>query len=499
MTIRELLPRLERPVLSGPGELELSGVTSDSRAVAAGDAFVAIRGGREDGRRFVGAALEAGAVAVVCDTAPPEDFDAARAWIQVAAPRRAYSVMAAALAGDPSRELKLVGVTGTNGKTTTVWLCHQVLRRVWHRAGLLGTVLIDDGEERARASHTTPDARALHGLLRRMVDHACRGAVMEVSSHGIDQARVADIGFDVLVFTNLSQDHLDYHRTMEAYERAKRSWFEAAADDPRGKRPLAVINLDDPVGAELAESLEGRMPVVGYGFSLRCDYRAIDFRQSVRGLEFKLEAGGKSYLVRAPLIGRFNVFNLLAVLAATRSLGIPLRESIAALAEAPQVPGRMEHCGTRDGVDVFVDYAHTPDALEQACRTLKELDPRRLITVFGCGGDRDRGKRPRMAEAAARHSDACILTSDNPRGEDPEKILDEIERGMGSARYRRVVDRAEAIRIAVHAATRGDIVLIAGKGHEDYQQFAEETIDFDDRREARRALAERPDDSKRKR
>ena len=216
-------------------------------------------------------------------------------------------------------------------------------------------------------------------------------------------------------------------------------------------------------------------------------------------MEYELTAKGKSYLVRAPLIGRFNVYNSLAALAAASAVKIPLRDAVAALADAPQVPGRMEHCGTRDGVSVFVDYAHTPDALENSCRTLKELNPARLITVFGCGGDRDRGKRPLMGKAAAEYSDACILTSDNPRSEDPEAILKEIEAGMGGARYRVVADRAEAIRIAIHAAGQGDIVLIAGKGHEPYQQFADRTIDFDDRREARRALAERPEEPHRKR
>ena len=490
MKLRDLISRLERPVADGSLDVGANAVTADSRQVTAGSIFVAIRGAKADGRRFIGAAVERGAVAVVSDTAR-ETGDPGVPWIQVADPRKALSTLAAAFAGDPSEKLKLVGVTGTNGKTTTAYLCHHVMKSVWHRAGLLGTVLLDDGEQAVEATLTTPDPVALQNLVARMVNHGCRGGAMEVSSIGIDQKRVADLAFDALIFTNLTQDHLDYHGTMKAYEAAKRSWFEDAARDPKGKKPVAVVNVDDPVGADLAESLDGRMAVIRFGFGLAADFRALDFRQSPRGLEVKVEAAGKSYLLRAPLIGRFNVLNLLGAMAACKAVGISPRQAVAALAEAPQVPGRMELCGTRDQVSVFVDYAHTPDALENACRTLRELEPRRLITVFGCGGDRDRKKRPLMGQAAAKHSDVCILTSDNPRGEEPEAILREIESGMGGARYKTVVDRAEAIRIAIHAAGPGDIVLIAGKGHETYQQFADRTIDFDDRRQAKRALEER--------
>jgi UDP-N-acetylmuramoyl-L-alanyl-D-glutamate--2,6-diaminopimelate ligase len=490
--IRDILSHLDRPLASGPLDAAVTSVTSNSRAVGTGSVFVAIRGSQLDGRSFIPSAREQGAVAIVSDTAPETGDPTDVAWIQVADPRLALASLAALLADHPSSKLKLAGVTGTNGKTTTTFLIHHIMKRHWHRAGVLGTIIVDDGEETAVASHTTPDPVALQTLLGRMVDHGCRGAALEVSSHGIDQKRVAETAFDVLVFTNLSQDHLDYHRTMEAYAAAKFSWFDDAAMHPRGKKPVAVINIDDSRGADLAETLDGRMSVVGFGFGLEADYRAIDFRQNPRGMQFKLEAKGKSYLVRTPLIGRFNVYNILAALAASQSVGIPLRQAVASISEAPQVPGRMENCGNRDGVSVFVDYAHTPDALENACRTLKELEPRRLFTVFGCGGDRDRGKRPLMAKAAARYSDVCIITSDNPRSEDPEAIIREIESGMGSARYKSVTDRSEAIRIAIHAAGAGDIVLIAGKGHENYQKFADKTVDFDDRREARRAIEERP-------
>ena len=312
-----------------------------------------------------------------------------------------------------------------------------------------------------------------------------------MSSHGIHQKRVAGIGFDACVFTNLTQDHLDYHGTLEAYYQAKADWFLALAADPHGKKPVAVINIDDAHGAELAVTLDGKMPVIRCGFGVHCDFRANNFRQSSRGMEFELAIKGKTFLVRAPLIGRFNVHNLLAAIAAAKACGIRPREAVAALAQAPQVPGRMENVGNAGGATVFVDYAHTPDALENACRTLKELDPRRLITVFGCGGDRDTGKRPLMGAAAARHSDACIVTSDNPRSEDPDAIIRQIERGMGTKGHLSITDRAEAISHAIKNSLSGDIILIAGKGHESTQQFADRTIDFDDRKHASRALRER--------
>ena len=498
MTLRELLPRLSRPLAEGPLDTVATSVTADSRLVQPGGIFVAIRGGAGDGRRYIESAFAAGAVAVVTDSAVETGLPQGRTWIQVADPRMAVSALAAALAGDPSGKLRLAGVTGTNGKTTTTFLIHHMMKSAWHRAGLVGTVRVDDGEESVEASQTTPDAAVLQGLLGRIAANGCRGAALEVSSHGIDQKRVAHVAFDALVFSNLTQDHLDYHGSMEAYAEAKFSWFEAAAADPMGKKPVAVINLDDAAGLELAARLEDRLPVLGYGFGARAGLRALDFRQSPRGMELKIDLRGKQYLVRAPLIGRFNAYNVMAALGAAKACGISMRSAVAAMADAPQVPGRMENCGTRGGVTVFVDYAHTPDAIENACRTLKELEPRRLITVFGCGGDRDKTKRPLMARAAARHSSVCIITSDNPRGEDPAAILRMIESGMAGANYRTVEDRAEAIRIAVHAAGEGDIVLVAGKGHETYQQFAHETVDFDDRREVRRALAERPEPGERR-
>ena len=494
MILRELVSSLSRVTVAGSLEVEVRAITASSREVAPGMIFAAIRGTTLDGHRFINDALAAGATAILAEIAQPSDYTAPATWLHVSDSRSAVATLASVLAGHPWQDLAIAGVTGTNGKTTTAFLLHHIMKSAWHRAGLLGTILVDDGETVETAKHTTPGSIELSALLARMKDNGCRGVAMEVSSHGIHQKRISAIGFDACIFTNLTQDHLDYHGTLDAYFKAKAEWFLDLAADPHGKKPVAVINIDDAFGAELAASLDGKMAVVRFGFGVHSDFRANNFRQSARGMDFELSAKGKTYLVRAPLIGRFNVYNLLGAIAAASACGIKPRDAVAALAEAPQVPGRMENVGNAGGATVFVDYAHTPDAVENACRTLKELDPRRLITVFGCGGDRDKTKRPLMAAAAARHSDACVVTSDNPRSEDPLTIIREIEGGLRGKAFRSIPDRAEAIDFAVRNALSGDIILIAGKGHETTQQFATETIDFDDRKHASKALRERAQD-----
>ena len=494
MILRELVSNLSRVTVAGSLEPEVHAITASSREVTPGVIFAAIRGTSLDGHRFINDALAAGATAILAEIAQPSDYTAPATWLHVPDSRLAVATLASVLAGQPWRDLAIAGITGTNGKTTTAFLLHHLMKSAWHRAGLLGTILVDDGETVETAKHTTPGSIELSALLARMKDNGCRGLAMEVSSHGIHQKRIAAIGFDACVFTNLTQDHLDYHGTLDAYFKAKAEWFYDLAADPHGKKPVAVINTDDAYGAELAASLDGKMAVTRFGFGVNSDFRANNFRQTARGMDFELAAKGKTYLVRAPLIGRFNAYNLLGAIAAASACGIKPREAVAALAEAPQVPGRMENVGNTGGATVFIDYAHTPDALENACRTLRELDPRRLITVFGCGGDRDKTKRPLMAAAAARHSDACVVTSDNPRSEDPLTIIREIEGGLRGKAFRSIPDRAEAIDFAIRNALSGDIILIAGKGHETTQQFATETLDFDDRKHASKALRERAQD-----
>ena len=318
-----------------------------------------------------------------------------------------------------------------------------------------------------------------------MKENRCKAVTMETSSHGLEQGRCGGIAFNVGVFLNLTQDHLDYHKTMAAYFAAKKILFELMVEN--GGDGVAVINIDDLAGEKLAAEFSGRLKVITFGFSAGADFRASEVRPSIRGQVFALEARGKSFLVRLPVVGRFNVLNALAAMASVSSTGVPLRDLVKAVGEIRQTPGRMEFVGG-DRVSVFVDYAHTPDALEKACETLSDLHPNRLITIFGCGGDRDRSKRPLMAEAASRHSQFCIVTSDNPRSEEPQAIIDETTPGLGSARHEVVIDRREAIYSTIENALPGDLILIAGKGHETYQEVNGKRQYFDDREVARRAL-----------
>jgi UDP-N-acetylmuramoyl-L-alanyl-D-glutamate--2,6-diaminopimelate ligase len=492
MLLRNLLSKIKNVTVEGSLDKEITAITADSRAVTKGSLYAAIRGTSINGHDFIGDAISAGASVILAEIASPVDLTDEVTWLHVSDSRDALAQIAVSFHANPAADLKLAGVTGTNGKTTIAFLLHHIMKREWHRAGLLGTIHIDDGEAVTVAKHTTPGSIELNGILKTFRDNACRGAVMEVSSHGIHQKRVAHLAFDAAIFTNLTQDHLDYHGTIEKYMDAKASWFRDLASDPNGKKPTAVINIDDARGNDLARELDGKMPVIRYGFSVNSDFRANNLQQARDGMTFELSVKARTYLVRAPLIGRFNAYNLLAAIAGATACGIKPRQAIAALADSPQVPGRMENVGNSGGATVFVDYAHTPDALENACRTLKELDPRRLITVFGCGGDRDTGKRPLMATAAGRFSDVMVITSDNPRSEDPAEIIREIEKGLPKkCNHISVLDRAEAIEAAVQNALSGDIILIAGKGHETYQQFADRTIDFDDRKKADFALRKR--------
>ncbi|MGJ8671376.1 UDP-N-acetylmuramoyl-L-alanyl-D-glutamate--2,6-diaminopimelate ligase [Rubritalea sp.] len=492
MILRELLTHLPKAVASGNLDQVAKTVTADSRKVKQGSVFVAIRGEDADGHKYIESALKKGAVAIIAEKAPAADYSEKAVWIHSAETRIVLGTVAAALAGDPSSQLKVVGVTGTNGKTTTTFLLHHIMQTAWMRAGLLGTIKFYDGVEDKDATHTTPSGEVMQSELASMLENGCRGVAMEVSSHGIAQSRTDAVKFDAAIFTNLTQDHLDYHGSMEAYYEVKKSLFSGLDQQEGKKKPKAVINLDDRYGEKLVKELGDDISIVTYGMGAHCDFKISKIRQSVRGTEFQLDNRGKSYLVRTPLIGRFNVYNALAAIAGASVVGIKPRDAVKAIGEAPQVPGRMEMVGVREGATVFVDYAHTPDALKHACATLRDLEPNKLITVFGCGGDRDPFKRPLMGQAASEGSDLCLITSDNPRSEDPEAIIKEIEAGMVNKAYRAVIDRQEAIRTAVNTAAPGDIVLIAGKGHETTQQFADETIEFDDRRIARWALRDKP-------
>lgn len=487
MTIGELLEGAEVVDSTCDLSTKVRGLAYDSRAVRPGDLFFALRGERADGLGFAPQALEAGAAAVVCAAdAEHPTFP----HVAVKAPRAAMAIAADRFHGEPSRHLRVAGVTGTNGKTTTTHLIRHLCERAGMRCGMIGTITHWNGLEEVPAARTTPESTDIQGLLAEMLRSGCKACAMEVSSHALVQHRADAIRFAVAVFTNLTQDHLDYHGTMEEYFAAKSRLFEMLLEHG-GRKARAVLNFDDRFGRRLAGRFDRKLKVLSYGMGVGAGLRASHARQSPRGTTFRLEAKGREYLVRSPLIGTFNVYNVLAALGAGLALGLELRAMVAALAEAPQVPGRLQRINAPRSFQVFVDYAHTPDALDNVLRALRELSPARLITVFGCGGDRDRAKRPLMAAAAEAHSDHVIVTSDNPRNEDPDAIIADIVEGLRRT-HEVVPDREEAIRRAVEAAEPGDIILIAGKGHENYQEVRGTRLDFDDAKVAARAIAEKP-------
>jgi len=488
MTLKNLINILPDSTVTGESASPITGITSDSRKVVSGSIFVCISGEEHDGADYIQSALKQGAVAIVSEKVVANSWDESVSYIQVSDARAALAALACAWNAHPSAKMKVIGITGTNGKTTTSYIAHAIMNDVWRRAGLLGTVVVDDGEEKHEATHTTPGAVELQSTLATMLGNDCRGVAMEISSHAIEQKRVDGLELDVAVFTNLSQDHLDYHGSMNKYFRAKCRLFEMLGNQSGNKKTTAVINLDDDYGQKLKEEFDGELYFLTYGHGVHADVRIGRTIQNVRGTEFELTYKEKQYRVSTPYIGRFNVSNCVAALSACIAVGINARDCIKALANVPQVPGRMENIGSRDGASLFVDYAHTPDAVEKACAALKELNPRRLITVFGCGGDRDETKRPLMGQAAAKGSDICIVTTDNPRSEDPALIVKHIEKGMSGAQYEVILNRDEAIQAAVNISGEGDIILVAGKGHETYQEVKGERLPFDDRRSAYKAL-----------
>ncbi|MGJ8676476.1 MAG: UDP-N-acetylmuramoyl-L-alanyl-D-glutamate--2,6-diaminopimelate ligase [Akkermansiaceae bacterium] len=488
MKLRQLIKTLPKVTSSGDLDLIITGITCDSRLVQPGYLFIAVRGVDIDGQEFIPHAIEKGASAIVSEVAPDSALGDKLAWLHVSDSRAAMAALACAWYENPSASLKIIGITGTNGKTTSAFIAHAIMENALRRAGLLGTVQVNDGESVVSATHTTPGAIELQAILQTMKLNDCRGVAMEISSHALAQKRTDGLQLDVAVFTNLSQDHLDYHGSMSDYFAAKSRLFTLLESQEGSKKPTAVINLDDPYGQKLVEEFNERLYFLTYGHGVHADLRINREKQNVRGTEIEISFKEKEYLVHTPYIGKFNVMNCAAAMAACIAAGVKPREAVKALADAPQVPGRMEKVGARDGASLFVDYAHTPDALVKACAALRELNPRKLITVFGCGGDRDNTKRPMMGKAASEGSDVCIVTSDNPRSEDPNKIIADITKGMKSGNYDVIVDRDEAIQTAVNISQEGDIILVAGKGHETYQEIAGKLVSFDDRRSGYKAL-----------
>ncbi|MGD9726544.1 MAG: UDP-N-acetylmuramoyl-L-alanyl-D-glutamate--2,6-diaminopimelate ligase [Nitrospiraceae bacterium] len=494
MTLDELVSplesRLEVMERRGDQRVVITGVTDDSRAVEPGTLFVAVKGERADGHDYLGAAVKQGAGAVVIQ----QGGSPLLPTIRVKDSRRALGLLGSRFHGDPTAQLRVVGVTGTNGKTTTTYVCKSLLQSCGRRVGLIGTVAYLIGDEIIPASHTTPGAIELQGLFARMVRAGLDGVVMEVSSHALALDRTAGAEFDVAVFTNLTQDHLDFHGTMDEYFRAKLRLFSSLGREGRkAGEKRAIVNLDDPRGDAVRAACS--VPVWTYGIQREADLQAHDVNLTPGGTTFRLSTPKGSIVVKSNLVGEHNVYNLLAAIGVVLHEGMALEQIQAGIADVANVPGRFERVEEGQDFAVVVDYAHTDDALARLLTAAQALRTGRIITVFGCGGDRDRTKRPKMGRVAVRFSDVVILTSDNPRTEDPAGILAEVEVGVKETLKERpevdyvlVADRRLAIERAIREARTGDIVLIAGKGHEDYQIIGTKKFHFDDREVAREAI-----------
>ncbi len=471
MKLKDILKDLSCTWAGADPEAEIGGVAYDSRQVKPGDLFVAIRGFESDGHRFIPKALEAGAAAVLCETLPEEPGP----WVQTPDGRLGLALASRDFFGDPASEMVMIGFTGTNGKTTSTYLMKHLLEEVQGaKVGLIGTNGNMIGAEHLHSERTTPESYELHKLFRQMADEGCTHVVMEVSSHSLSLERVAGIDFDVAVYTNLTQDHLDFHGSMEAYAAAKKKLFSMAR--------TGCFNLDDPWAERMMEGV----PCAVRTFSAErndADLAAKDIRLSASGVRFAAVSGGELCLTKLGIPGLFSVHNALGVLSAGLALGLSLKDCAGALATAKGVKGRVEVVPTDGDYSILIDYAHTPDALENVLKTLKPVTRGRLIALFGCGGDRDRGKRPIMGQIAAKNADFCVVTSDNPRTEDPEEIIREILAGMKNSRTpcKVICDRPAAIAWAIDNAGPGDVILLAGKGHEDYQVVGREKRHMDER------------------
>jgi UDP-N-acetylmuramoyl-L-alanyl-D-glutamate--2,6-diaminopimelate ligase len=497
VTLRELMshaPGAGVPVADRDAAIEIRAVTYDSRDAAPGTVFVALRGAKTDGARFAAQAIANGAAAVVSESPAPPNITAP--WFRVENARETLAALAAAVAGNPSEQLALVGSTGTNGKTTTSYLLTAMFEAAGTTCGRIGTIGYRVGNREVDASRTTPEAPDLQRMMREMVDAGCGACVMEVSSHALALRRVDYLRFSAAVFTNLTRDHLDFHGSMEAYFAAKRRLFEIL---PPGA--VGIINADDHWAADLVAA--ARRPVT-YAIDAAADVRPGPLAFSLDGLSFDIRTPRGTLHAKSRLVGRPNAYNILAAAATAMALDLPFSAIESGIAAVAHVPGRFQVVSDpADAVKVIVDYAHTDDALKNLLETARPLAASRVITVFGCGGDRDRTKRPLMGAVAARLSDLVIVTSDNPRSEDPVGIIDEIRRGIVVPADRvmpkgqratastAIVDRREAIEKAIRDAQPGDLVVIAGKGHEKYQVIGDRTLPFDDVDVARAALSKR--------
>ena len=474
MLLKQILNQIDPLNVTGALDKDIKGVEIDSRKVGEGFLFVAMRGTQVDGHQFIDKAIALGATAVVCETLP-EEVKAEVTYIEVKDSEDAVGPVATAFYGEPSKHLKLVGVTGTNGKTTIATTLYNLFRRMGHRVGLLSTVCNYIEDEAVAASHTTPDAIELNALLARMVEAGCEYVFMECSSHAIAQKRIGGLQFAGGLFTNLTRDHLDYHKTFENYRNAKKQFFDML---PRGS--FAVVNVDDKNGLFMVQNTKATVKT--YSQQRMADFKARLLECHFEGMYLEIDG----HEVGVQFIGKFNVSNLLAVYGAARMLGKDAEEILLALSTLKSVSGRLEPLYSPEGFTAVVDYAHTPDALDNVLGAIHEVlgGKGQVITVCGAGGNRDKGKRPLMAQSAVKQSDRVIITSDNPRNEDPQQIIDDMMAGLSPQQKKKVltiVDRREAIRTACMLAQKGDVVLVAGKGHEDYQEIQGVKHHFDDK------------------
>jgi UDP-N-acetylmuramoyl-L-alanyl-D-glutamate--2,6-diaminopimelate ligase len=483
------LAQITNAKLTGNADAIVTDVSHDSRRCGAGCLFAAVNGALFDAHKFVPQVMQQGALGVLSEQSPGDDFSGV--WLQVDNIRRAMALVAAEVQHHPSRELNLVGLTGTNGKTTTAYLVASIPEAAGEPVAMTGTVEYRLGKERRKADRTTPEAPDMQRMLRQAVEIGCRTAVMECSSQAMDFHRCDELEYAVAVFSNLTRDHLDYHKTMENYWYAKQRLF----DGRLGTRPkTSIINVDDPYGVELANKLESEgLKVVRYAVNADADITARNAEFSLNGMRFQLKTPSGTREFHSPLVGPPHIYNTLSAVGSGLALGYSLDVVTRALETCTGAPGRFERVEHPGDFAVVVDYAHSDDALLNVLKTAREVVQGKIITVFGCGGDRDRSKRAPMGEAAGSLSDVVILTSDNPRTEDPEQILCDAEEGINKTGkpYRKIADRTEAINEAISQARSGDLVLIAGKGHEDYQIIGRETFHFDDKEVARAALAQR--------
>lgn len=475
MKLSELLKSVSILQIVGPAETEITGVNIDSRKIEKGHLFVAIKGTQTDGHKFIAKAIELGATAILCEDMPEEKIESV-SYLQVASTEDVVGQVATNFYGNPSKKLKLVGVTGTNGKTTIATLLYNMFRKFGHRCGLLSTVCNYIEDEAIAADHTTPDPIELNHLLHRMVEAGCEYAFMECSSHAIAQKRIGGLTFAGGIFTNLTRDHLDYHKTFENYRNAKKAFFDGLP-----KEAFAITNADDKNGSVMVQNCKANIKT--YSIRQMADFRAHIIECHFEGMY--LEINGREIGVQ--FIGKFNVSNLLAVYGAAVMLGKNPEDVLVVMSTLKSVAGRLEPIRSKDGITAVVDYAHTPDALENVLNAIHEVlegKEGHVITVCGAGGNRDKGKRPLMAQEAVKQSDRVIITSDNPRFEEPQDIINDMLAGLTPQQMKKVVsivDRKEAIRTACMMAQKGDVILIAGKGHEDYQEIKGVKHHFDDR------------------